>query len=225
METYNDSYLVYVHLNKTDGKCYVGVTKKKNPNGRWHNGNGYSYNPYFYRAIQKYGWDGFEHIIFASNLTKEEASNAERLLILKLKSDNVEFGYNLCSGGYDCQGLKGQRNPMYGKRSDKAIEASIASRTGKHLTEEHKQKISKGNKGRIKTETERINISISQKGKPKPQYLGGGNPHAKSVLCVETNVVYDTITEAAKSINVNPSAITQAIRNNTKSKGFHWIRL
>ena len=225
MEIYNDKYSVYVHLNKLDDKCYVGVTCKKNPNGRWHNGNGYKYNDYFYRAIQKYGWDNFEHIIFASKLTKQEASNTERLLVEKMQSDNPDHGYNLCSGGYDAQGLRGERNRMYEKRPEKAIQASIAKRIGKHLSEEHKEKISKGNKGRIKTEKERKNMSLAQKGKPKPRYSHGGNPHAKSVLCIETNIVYETVKDAADSVNIHSSGIIQAIKNNGTCRNFHWSYL
>ena len=225
MEIYNDTYSVYIHLNKIDGKCYVGVTKKINPNDRWHNGNGYNYNIYFYRAIQKYGWDNFEHIIFAKNLIKQEASNMERLLIEKLHADNEKYGYNLCSGGYDCQGLKGARNPADGKRTDAAIQASIAARTGKHLSDEHKQKISKGNKGRIKTEEERQNISRAQKGKKKPQYEHGGNPHAKAVLCVETNQIFETVKDAASFVNICSSGIVQAIKHNGTCRNFHWSYL
>lgn len=41
---------------------------------RWRN-NGINYKAciLFYRAIQKYGWDNFEHIILNDNLSKTEA--------------------------------------------------------------------------------------------------------------------------------------------------------
>ena len=56
-------YSVYLHNNKINNKKYIGITKQK-PKNRWGL-NGYNYNssPYFYAAIQKYGWDNFEHII------------------------------------------------------------------------------------------------------------------------------------------------------------------
>ena len=84
MEVYNDTYCVYIHTNKINNKKYVGQTiHGDNPNLRWKNGGGYRNQLYFYQAIQKYGWDNFEHEVVASNLTKEESDNFEKLLIKK----------------------------------------------------------------------------------------------------------------------------------------------
>ena len=94
----NGKYCVYAHINKTNGKIYIGQTCKK-PKERWSNGIGYKYQSHFWASIQKYGWDGFEHEIIASNLTKEEADNFERLLIEKLNTINPDFGYNMTLGG------------------------------------------------------------------------------------------------------------------------------
>jgi len=100
MEIYNDTYCVYVHINKTNRKIYVGQTVYgDNPKRRWKSGNGYRTQRYFWRAIQKYGWDGFEHEVVASNLTREEANNFEMLLIKKLDTANPLFGYNITFGG------------------------------------------------------------------------------------------------------------------------------
>lgn len=46
----------------------------------------------------------------------------------------------------------------------------------------------------------------------------------KSVICVETGVVYDSIGLAAKSIGVDPHCIGDCIRGTQKtSGGYHWI--
>ena len=100
MEVYNDTYCVYVHINNINGKKYVGQTiHGGNPSRRWKNGNGYRTQKYFWRAIQKYGWDNFEHEIVASNLTKEEADNFEKILIKALNTRNNAHGYNMTDGG------------------------------------------------------------------------------------------------------------------------------
>ena len=53
----------------------------------------------FYNAIQKYSWDGFEHIVLTDNLTKTEASNLEIDLIAKYDTTNSKNGYNISVGG------------------------------------------------------------------------------------------------------------------------------
>lgn len=93
------SYIVYAHINKTNGKIYIGQTCQT-AERRWRaDGSGYKPGSYFYNAIQKYGWDGFEHEVIASNLTLEEANNFETLLIEKLNTTNRNFGYNSAFGG------------------------------------------------------------------------------------------------------------------------------
>jgi group I intron endonuclease len=100
MEVHNDTYCVYVHINKINDKKYIGQTVRgDNPKLRWKNGTGYQEQRLFWRAIQKYGWNNFEHEVVASNLTKEEADNFEILLIKKLNTTNPLFGYNVACGG------------------------------------------------------------------------------------------------------------------------------
>lgn len=90
-------YCVYKHTGPT-GKVYIGITKRK-PEKRWNSGRGYESNRYFYRAIQKYGWESFEHEIIADGLTQVEASETERRLIAEYNSTNPEAGYNIEAGG------------------------------------------------------------------------------------------------------------------------------
>ena len=130
-EIINKEHIVYVHINKTNGKCYVGQTCQK-PEVRWNHGRGYKENIYFYRAIEKYGFDdGFEHCILKENLSQDEADYWERYYIDFYKSTDNNFGYNLDSGGnknkiisdetkrkmsenhYD---ISGENNPMFGKK-------------------------------------------------------------------------------------------------------------
>ena len=91
-------YTVYQHKNKINNKVYIGITSR-DPQTRWGSqGCNYKSSPYFYNAIQKYGWDNFEHNILYTNLTKEQACKLEQTLIQKYNAMNREFGYNSTSG-------------------------------------------------------------------------------------------------------------------------------
>ena len=67
-----------MHKNKINDKVYIGITSR-DAKDRWGvNGSGYGEQQIaFKNAIDKYGWDGFEHIIIAENLTQQEASEME----------------------------------------------------------------------------------------------------------------------------------------------------
>ena len=93
------NYCVYMHVCKYNQKKYIGITCQK-PKDRWANGKGYKNNQYFYRAIQKYGWnDGFIHKIIKDNISKEEAQLLEVELIKFYDTMNRDKGYNIYLGG------------------------------------------------------------------------------------------------------------------------------
>lgn len=96
-------WCVYMHTNKINGKKYIGITSKI-PRKRWENGKGYK-GQRFYLAIEKYGWNNFEHEILFKDLTIEEANEKEIYLIEKFKTQSPN-GYNISFGGDGTRGFK-----------------------------------------------------------------------------------------------------------------------
>ena len=47
----------------------------------------------------------------------------------------------------------------------------------------------------------------------------------QKVMCVETNEVFNSMTEAAKHYGITKGAISSAIKKGGKSAGYHWIKL
>ena len=145
-----------MHTNKANNKVYVGITYQ-NVQDRWQNGLGYKKDqPVFYNAIKKYGWDGFEHIIFAEHLTEEEAKHMEILLIALYKTnckkyDNPECGYNMTDGG---DGIFGRKHTEETKRklSQQAKERFANPENhpmyGKHWSTEIRKRMSEAQKGK-----------------------------------------------------------------------------
>lgn len=86
------NYFVYVHESIDTHKKYIGITKQKNPENRWLNGEGYIYNAKFYSDIKQYGWDRFTHTILEENLTHGEARVEENNYIKRFNT--IENGYN-----------------------------------------------------------------------------------------------------------------------------------
>ena len=93
-----ENFKVYVHINKNNNKAYVGMTKQ-NPEYRWGSqGQGYRVQPKFYNAIQKYGWNNFEHLILADNIKSEEEALEIESYYIEIY-DSIENGYNILPKG------------------------------------------------------------------------------------------------------------------------------
>lgn len=171
-------WCVYIHTAPNDKK-YVGITSLP-VNIRWHqNGTGYKKQQYFWRAIQKWGWENFSHEVVLENVTFEEACNAERDFIQYYQTNDKNFGYNATEGGAGTQGHRmtdeqkeilsksakerfanPENHPRYGVTlSDETKQKIKNSLTGKYTKETHP------NTGRKHTDETRKKMSKSHKGK------------------------------------------------------------
>lgn len=143
-------WTVYVHINKVNQKAYVGITSKKNPNHRWSNGRGYWQNPLFFAAINKYGWDGFDHIVIRNDLSEQEAKQMEKDLIECWRTQDREFGYNMTSGGGGTPNYRPseetRKKLSEARRRENLSEETLRRRSeglrGRKFSEEHKKRIS-----------------------------------------------------------------------------------
>ena len=169
------NYKLYVHISPSN-KRYYGITSME-PKKRWGNGKYYSKNKHFTRAINKYGWDNFEHIVLFNNLTKEEASLLEQIYIALYDTTNDKYGYNNSLGGEHgldseqtkkkkSESKKGKNNPFYGKT----------------FTEEHRKKMSESLKGHEVNEQTKKKISEANTKYWKGKHKGKNNPTSKPIL-------------------------------------------
>lgn len=166
-----------------------------------------------------------------------------------------EYGYNMKKGGTNCSlpeetkikignALRGRKHTEEENRKQSEIHK------GRKLSPEHCAAISKGNKGRPRTEKEmqaaRINgdkmsgdnhwtrrLGIKDETKLKisksmKEYLKINGQHEatgkKKVQCVETGDIYDSIETAAKKLHICRSQISEAcvgVKRHTAGK-CHW---
>lgn len=215
------NYKVYVHINKINNKKYVGITKQS-VKKRWQSGHGY-YNRnktnYFWNAIQKYGWNNFEHIILEENLTHKEANEKERYYIAVYNSNDPNYGYNLTLGGGGFLGQK--RSEETKKKISKTVNKYFLTHQGywkgKKLPEEAivKQKMTKKLNPYHHTEEWRINHS--------KQLKGANNVCSKPVKCINTGMIFSNAREAAEYYHTDNSRIHKCCKGIEKSSGKHPI--
>lgn len=151
-----DNYTLYVHI-APNGKLYFGITHMQIQHRWYSDGSGYKTQQLFWRAIQKYGWNNFKHIILFENLSKEMACECEIALIAKFKSNNPKYGYNIYAGGD--LGNKGI------KLSESQIQKLREANLGKHHSEETRQKMSMSHKGYKQTQEHIDHVRLAKLGK------------------------------------------------------------
>ncbi len=225
MEEHN--YIVYMHKNKINGKVYIGITKRK-PQYRWNDGKGYD-NQCFKKAIQKYGFDNFEHLILYKNLTQKEAEQKEIELIAYYKSSEKDFGYNISKGGMVNNGVPCKEETK--KKISQANKGIHNGMYGKHHTEKEKEKISKASKKMWENDEHRNKI-IPILQKCKKDFKKGNIPwnkgkhitickNMKKVICIETGEIFNSMAEAQKIKKVNNISLCCSGKYKTAG-GYHW---
>ena len=127
------NYLVYKHTSPS-GKSYIGYTKDYNKRCAVHRQPA-SGCIAFYRAIQLYGWDSFDHEILAENLSFDQATALEIQLIAE-HGTLAPGGYNLRAGGQGSEWSEESRRRVSEKRkgmkfSDKTRAIMSAQRKGR----------------------------------------------------------------------------------------------
>lgn len=193
---------IYLHRNKINNKVYIGQTIQPLED-RWKNGFGYKTCYYFYNAIQKYGWDNFEHIILEQNenWTQEELNNKEKEYIKLFNSTNPDYGYNICEGGSNISpnalpsAIKWmEQHPEFGQ----ARAADMLK-----WQKEHPEEM---------LEMRRINAKKATEARKK------------KVQCIETNEIFESASEAArKTQKTSQSKICMVCRGQRNTcGGYHW---
>lgn len=211
-------YIVYVHINKENDKKYVGITSQE-PKRRWKNGWGYysKNGTPFWNAIQKYSWDGFDHIILFEGLSLDEANEKEREYIELYKSFDKSFGYNCTLGGDGFLGLP--RSEETKRKLSESLKGKYTGENsywfGKKLPKETIEK---------QKETKRINKyhhTDEWKKKHSENMSGENNPNSTKVVCVNTKEVFVSAVAAAKYYKSDNSLIGKCCKGKAKSAGKH----
>lgn len=235
----NGNYCVYIHTSPS-GKRYVGQTGQK-PERRWGNDgayylrkkkNGEYGHRFFAYAILKYGWDNFDHEIIASNLTKEEADNFEKLLIKELNTKDPKYGYNLkdggSGGGFSDEVLKKMSESRKGiKQSEETIRKRFENlrdknhpNYGKPLSEDTKQKLSNAIKGE---EHPMYGKHFSEEHKKKIKASLKRQKVAQYDLQEKLIKIWDSMGDVERELGISKSNVSACCRNKAKTTGgFIW---
>lgn len=214
--------IVYVTVNKINGKKYIGQHKCNTENDSYI-GTGKTLK----KAIEKYGKDNFvRHTLYRGD-TREDLNRMEIAFISAFRATERDDYYNIAEGGATNRILKGKNNPFYGKVGP------LAPAYGIKRSEETKKRMSLAQKGHPSNTTEEMKKKISktmkEKGikpcplayerlKGKKGYAHAGRPH-KHVLCVELGIVYESQSEAGRQLGIPQANIYKVLNNKRPRAG------
>lgn len=238
-------FCVYCHTNKINGKRYVGITSRR-PDKRWGYGKAYKHNSHFTSAIQKYGWENFEHEVIASDLEEGYAKSFEKMLINLYRSTDRICGYNKSTGGESGSGVKftAERRhkiskALTGIKRSEETKKKISEAVKKRPTE-MQQRFAKSQIGHIpwnkglcgtdnpnygskRTEEQRKHISESLKGKHKsPEHRA---KISKPVRYIPTGIIYASITDASKKSGTPLTSISNHCKKKVRCQKWEFVEM
>lgn len=139
-------FTVYRHINRLNGKSYIGWTSKS-IDYRWNQHCRLAQNAsplVFHSAISKYGPDQFDHEILEICESEKEAAAAEIRLIKEYKTHYIDgFGYNMTLGGDGVSGIIIDKESY--KRVSEALKGNQHTK-GRIRPESEKRKIAAGHR-------------------------------------------------------------------------------
>jgi len=149
---------IYETTNLSNGKKYIGKHKRyqnpTDPDDSWYLGSG----THLQSAINKYGRSNFSRKILCNCKDEEELRSKEKYYIDLYNAVDSDEYYNLCRDADPPVNIKkGKDHPCYGK----------------HLTEEHRRKISESSRGHKKSEETKRKMSLNHadmRGEKSPMY-------------------------------------------------------
>lgn len=237
---------IYKIENLINHKVYIG--QSKDINARWSRHKTNEHNVHLKRAFIEYGIENFSFEILIETYDRDYW---EIFLIQIYHATNFIYGYNICNGG-DANAHFNKDNGMFGKHRTEEERKHLSElhkgKKGIPHTEEHKNKMKGGaNPSAMKIQCvetseifdtckeafEKYRDDSTRKSFPlevldKPTRTWKGYhwirlTKRKRILCVETNKVYKSFSEAEKDTKIPKNTINQCCLGRTEYGGiYHW---
>jgi group I intron endonuclease len=229
--------LIYLATNQDNGLKYIGqtvatlITRRQKHIDSVNAGS----TTYFHNAMRSHGINAFAFTVIDTADSQDELDRKERYWIQYYETRERTKGYNTKDGG-----------KLGAVLNEDIIRKISQANTGKKRSPEARAKMSARKKGipnpahsermkRLfqerpswwigKTHTEDTKRLLADKHRGKHH-----SPHTQypsvTIQCVETGVIFPSISAAARHVGVNPSGFDRLKKHpNQRVKGFHWVRL
>lgn len=225
---------IYKITNMINGKMYIGQSIDIERRWKEHRNfnNNKEKNKPLYNAFKKYGINNFVFEV-ETICNEEELDDLETYYIsfynTYVHSENSN-GYNITLGGSGSRGYVASEETKI--KISNSTKGENHYNYGKHLSEEHKKKLSELRKGKYIGEDNPNYNNHSLKGRMigenNPMYGKHHNEETKQkireansikIICVTTGEVFNSAKEAGDKYNRNRTNITKVCKHKAKSAG------
>ena len=223
---------IYCIKNLKNGKVYVGSSKNIEHRRTEHFNSllkGNHHCSHLQKSYNKYGLKYFIFCVVEYVEGKSRLEQQELRWFFYYNVSNHSKCYNTCFYVGSPRGIE---------HSEETKRKLSAARKGKKFTEEHKKHLSESLKGKAWTESHKkhfkqyiLNRKFSEAQfaalkKRNDTYKGGSNPNAKSVICLETMHIFETLNEALEfSKGKDRASLSRSCKNRAPYKGKHYLFL
>jgi hypothetical protein len=180
------SYGIIYKATGPGGKVYVGQTtetlKIRKGKHKYRSLKGDQRTP-FQSALLDEGFSNFTWEEIDRAESQEELDRKEKQWIARYQANNPQYGYNTFEGGSNPR-----HTPETRRKISKGNKEKIPWCAGKHLSEDHRRKLSeakkgnKSNRGRHFTEEHRRKLSEAQKGKKNHNFGKHSTPETRQKM-------------------------------------------
>lgn len=225
--------LVYAALNIQTNKVYIGLTT----NSLFHRKQSHlcaskKENSYFYNAVRKYGWNCFIWYVLYRDTCKENLCRKEIEFIKLFNSKNKFYGFNTTEGGA-CPTLAEETKIKLSNKMKGRFIGKLNPFFGKTHKEDLKNKWSSDRKGKKnssflkhsqKTKNKLSELRKSRASLPEnKEKLKLQNQNRIIVYCLELDIEFASIKDAAKYFNINYLTFKQRLRKYGRSDNYTFI--
>lgn len=223
---------IYKITNKINNKSYIGQSNNINRRFIEHKCINHETNKSLKLAFKKYGIENFNFEIL-EECSLQELNEKEKYYISKLKPE-----YNRTSGGDGSpnhnvsnnlreklrQKGKEQWNNLSEEQKNNILNNNlIGQKIGHKVSKETREKLRNANLGKKQSKETIEKRKKTFINKKLNGYIQTNETHKKKVICMETGIIYDSVKEAGKKNNVNPSCISGVLKGRYKTcKGLHY---
>lgn len=215
---------IYKITNKINGKCYIGQSvdiERRFTEHRCPHGTVSSIK----LAILKYGKDNFTYEVI-EECSVSELDSREIFWIAHLKPE-----YNRNAGGignkshYISDDLKkhlSQKNKEYWENLSDNKKSEICSRLTGHpkghtVSAATREKLRQSNLGKRQSEETILKRKKTMMLKKSQGYVQNNSGHMKKILCIDDNIIFNSVKSAGEYYSVTPSIISGVLKGRYKS--------